>query len=275
MFVFLGVLIGLFGAAIGSFLNVVIYRVPLGKSIVSPPSACGTCGEHVRWYDNIPVLSWFILRGKCRWCGAPFSVRYALVEAGTGIFFVVVGATVVSELLSALTAQELFAVLLKLIALLYLASISVALAMIDLDTHTLPNTIVLPSYIVGAALIAASTLLAGDYDALLRAGIGLIGTFVFYFAVTVVYPAGMGMGDVKLSGVLGLFLAWQGWGAFVVGSFAPFVLGGLFAIVLLVSGRARRKTRIPFGPWMLAGAWIGIFGGEFIGTWYLTLFDLV
>jgi leader peptidase (prepilin peptidase) / N-methyltransferase len=150
----------------------------------------------------------------------------------------------------------------------------VVLALIDLDTHTLPNRIVLPSYVVGVVLLGAASVSSGDYPALLRAGIGMAALWLAYLAMALAYPGGMGFGDVKLAGVLGLYLAWVGWGALAVGAFAAFLLGGLFSIGLIIARKAGRKSGIPFGPWMLAGAWVGIFFGESIASGYLALVGL-
>ena len=264
------------GAAIGSFLNVVIFRVPRGASIVSPRSACTSCGHVIRGIDNVPVISWLALRGKCRDCKAPISIRYPLVELGTAVFFALVAWWAVSGFVAsgALSDSATIALGLTLGAYLYLAAVSVALALIDLDTHTLPNKIVLPAYVVGIALLGASSLASSDYGALLSAGIGLAALWLLYFLMAVLYPGGMGFGDVKLAGVLGLFLGWLGWGSLFVGAFSAFLLGGVFALALLLSGRVSRKGGIPFGPWMLAGAWVGIFAGETIWNSYLALFGL-
>lgn len=262
--------VGVFGSLIGSFLNVVIYRVPAGRSIVSPPSACGNCGARIRQWDNIPVFSWLLLRGRCRDCRSGISVRYPLVELGTAVFFGVVGWWVLSGVLRSSPA----ATVLILVALLYLAAVSVVLALIDLDTHTLPNRVVLPAYPVAAVLLTAAALLAGEPDRLLIGLAGGVALFGLYLLLAVLYPGGMGLGDVKLAGVLGLYLGWLGWGPLVVGAFAAFLLGGLFSLVLVITRRANRKSGIPFGPWMLAGAWLGIFGGEVIATGYLSLFGL-
>jgi leader peptidase (prepilin peptidase)/N-methyltransferase len=266
-------LITILGIVIGSFLNVVVYRVPAGRSIVSPPSACGSCGHAVRRRDNIPVVSWLVLRGRCRDCAAPISARYPLVEAGTGVAFFVVGIAFLPPVMEASSGSQLAAALLALAAVLYLAAVSVALALIDLDTNRLPDVIVLPSYVVGGVLLTASSLLVGEPDALLRAAIALVSLFGLYLVMALAYPGGMGYGDVKLAGVLGMHLGWLGWGSFAVGAFAPFVVGGLFAIGLIVARRAGRKSRIPFGPWMLIGAWIGIFWGEAVFASYLKLFS--
>jgi len=270
---FFVVAVGLFGALIGSFLNVVVWRTPRGESLVHPGSHCPHCNHEIRWFDNIPVVSWLVLRAKCRDCGAPISARYPAVEFSTALFFAGVAFFSVGGVASGFRVDVLpFA--LALIAFLYLASISVALTLIDLDIQRLPNVIVLPAYIVGAVLLATSSLLAGDFDALLRAAIGGTSLFVVYFLMAFLYPGGMGLGDVKLAGVLGIFLGWLGWGPLAVGAFAPFVLGGLFAIALVISKRAGRKSKIPFGPWMLVGAWIGVFAGQPVATWYLELFGL-
>lgn len=271
---------GGFGLLVGSFLNVVAYRVPAGLSIVSPPSACPRCGEQIKPYDNVPVVSWLLLRAKCRSCREPISARYPLVELATGILFIFVALRFWPAIASAIptvgstSTTAAVAGFLTLIAFLYLAAISIALALIDLDTHTLPNKIVLPSYIVGAALLGTSGILAGDYSALITGAVGLVALFALYFAMAIAYPGGMGFGDVKLAGVLGLYLGFLGWGPLVVGAFAAFLLGGIYAIALVVAGKATRKNGIPFGPWMLAGAWVGVFIGGAAWNGYLSLVGL-
>ncbi len=252
--------VAILGLLLGSFLNVVVWRVPRGESIVSPPSACPTCGHAIRPRDNVPVVSWLNLRGRCRDCGAHISVRYPLVEAGTGIAFAL--AAVVTGLSWVLPA------------LLYLVAIGIALALIDLDVHRLPDRIVLPSYGVAALLLAVASWNPGgapDWGALGRAGIGTVGLFAAYFVMVLVYPAGMGFGDVKLAGVLGMYLGWFGWSSLLVGFFAAFLLGGIYSIVLIVTRRAGRKSGVPFGPWMIAGTLVGITAGEAVGSWYAGL----
>ncbi|GAA2047311.1 prepilin peptidase [Leifsonia soli] len=267
---------GVFGALIGSFLNVVVYRVPAGRSIVSPPSACGSCGTEIRPYDNIPVVSWLALRGRCRTCQSAISARYPLVEAATAAAFALVAWWFWAgpQALAATDAAGVTARVLTVVAFLYLTAISIALALIDLDTHRLPNAIVLPSYAVGAVLLGAAALLGGDPFAVARAAIGACALFAFYLILALVRPGGMGFGDVKLAGVLGLFLGFLGWAPLLVGAFAAFLLGGLFSLILLAGGRAGRSSGIPFGPWMLAGAWLGILAGPTIGGAYLALLGL-
>ncbi|WP_426592049.1 prepilin peptidase [Cellulomonas sp. McL0617] len=254
------VLAGVVGLVIGSFLNVVVWRVPRGESVVHPPSACPRCGHAIRSRDNVPVVSWLVLRGRCRDCGNPISARYPLVEAGTGVLF---------ALTAWFTGPSWV-----LPALLYLAAISVALALIDLETHRLPDAIVLPSYGVALALLALASWNPGgeaDWTALGRALIGGVAMFLVYFLLVLVYPRGMGFGDVKLAGVLGLYLGWFGWGALAIGWFSAFLLGGIFSLALVVLGRAGRKSGIPFGPWMLLGAAVGIVAGEPVWSWYLSI----
>lgn len=263
--------LGLFGTLIGSFLNVVVYRVPAGRSIVAPPSACGACGTRIRWHDNLPVLSWLLLRARCRDCGSRISVRYPLVEAGTGVFFGLVVLRFLPAVTAASSVQGVIAAALPIVAFLYLAAISIALALIDLDVRRLPNAIVLPAYGVGAVLLTAAGLLEGDVAALVRAAVGCLALGGMYLLLAVIRPGGMGLGDVKLSGVLGLFLGFLGWAPLVVGAFAAFLLGGVFALGLLAARRVGRSSAIPFGPWMLAGAWVGVFAGQQLAVAYLHL----
>jgi prepilin signal peptidase PulO-like enzyme (type II secretory pathway) len=266
---------GVFGALIGSFLNVVIARVPAGRSVVRPASACGSCGGEIRWYDNVPVLSWLVLRARCRDCSAPISARYPLVELGTALFFGIVAWVFLPEVLTAGSAADALGSALALVAYLYLAAISVALAAIDLDVSRLPNKIVMPAYAVGGALLGASALLSGDPGRLVLAAIGMAAMFGVYLLLALAYPGGMGLGDVKLAGVLGLFTGWLGLAPLVVGFFLAFLLGGAFSIALLAARKASPKSGIPFGPWMLAGAWGGILAGNAVASWYLDVFGLV
>lgn len=252
------------GLLIGSFLNVVVWRVPRGQSVVSPPSACPRCGHRIRGYDNVPVVSWLVLRASCRDCGARISARYPAVEAGTAVLFG--GAAWL-----ALSRQQAWATP----AFAYLAAIGLALALIDVDVHRLPDAIVLPSYGVALALLALASWNPGgpsDWPALGRAAVGAVVLFAVYLAVLLVYPAGMGFGDVKLAGVLGLYLGWVGWGALAIGWFAAFVLGGLYALALLVTRRAHRRSGIPFGPWMVLGAVVGVTAGPALWSAYLGTF---
>ncbi|MBE7194930.1 MAG: prepilin peptidase [Gordonia polyisoprenivorans] len=261
----------LLGVSIGSFLNVVAYRVPAGLSVVRPASACPGCGHAIAGRDNIPVLSWLMLRGRCRECRMRISARYPAIEILTGLAFLAVTLVVVPEMLTAPDAASAVATGIRLVALLYLAAISIALAAIDIDVHRLPDRIVLPSIVVALVLLGASCLVENDAAAALRMVIGGAASFVFYFALAFAKPGGMGLGDVKLAGLLGLYLGCLGWAQLAVGVLAAFVLGGIVGIVLLATRRVRRGGGIPFGPWMLAGAWLGIFIGVPLAGAYLSL----
>lgn len=256
--------IGIFGAMIGSFLNVVAYRLPLKQSIISPPSACTRCNIPIRRYDSIPVISWLILRGRCRNCQGSISKRYPIVELTTGLSF-----SVVAWKFLHLSGSAVF----LLIAFLYLAAMSVVLTLIDLETHTLPNSLVLPGYLVGAIFLSAAGIASSNYGAMLRGAIGAAALWLLYFLMAVAYPEGMGFGDVKFAGLLGLFLGYLGWDALITGGFAAFFFGGLFALSLLLLKRKDFKSGIPFGPWMVVGAWVGVFFGTSVVQGYLSIFS--
>jgi len=268
------VIVGVVGLVIGSFLNVVIYRVPAGISLSRPASACPHCHQPIRSIDNVPIVSWLALRAKCRNCDIAISSRYPLVEAGTALFFTVVALVALSGASGSLTTRSAVSGVLALVAFLYLAAITVALGLIDIDTHTLPNRIVLPGYLVAITLLVAASVVSGHYEALLRAAVGMLALWLAYAAMAFAYPGGMGFGDVKLAGVIGIFLGWAGWGSLAVGALSAFLLGGLYAVGLILLRRANRKSGIPFGPWMLAGAWVGIGVGNILFPAYLSIFGL-
>jgi leader peptidase (prepilin peptidase) / N-methyltransferase len=241
---------------VGSFLNVVIHRVPRDESLVAPGSHCPHCGHPVRRRHNVPVLGWLLLRGRCADCAAPISVRYPLVEAGTAALFTAVAAR--------------FGLSWDLPAYLYLAAVAVALAAIDLDVMRLPDKIVLPSYAVAAALFLPAVLAGHSWSGAARGLIAAALLYALYFGLAVL-PRGMGGGDVKLAPLLGLYLGWLGWSSVAVGAFAGFLLGGLVGALLMLLKRADRGSRIPFGPYMLAGAFLAVFAAAPIASWYTSL----
>jgi leader peptidase (prepilin peptidase)/N-methyltransferase len=254
------VIAGVFGLAIGSFLNVVIYRVPVGESVVSPPSKCPSCSHPIRNRHNVPVFGWLLLRGRCYDCKEPISARYPLVEAATGLLFAAVTwRLLVIDMPWALPAY------------LYLAAAGVALAMIDIDVKRLPDKIVLPSYAVVAVLLIIAAMGGHDWWPLARAAIGAAALFAFYLAIVLIYPAGMGFGDVKLAGVLGALMGYLSWSALIVATFGAFLLGAVVGVVLMATNRGSRKTAIPFGPFMIAFALITVFVGGPLADWYLRL----
>lgn len=238
---------GVLGLLIGSFLNVVVHRVPAGRSVVRPRSACPACAAPIRSRDTVPVVSWLLLGGRCRDCAAAVPLRYPAVEAVTGVLFAALAVTYGRS--GALPA------------LLWVAAAGVALFVIDLDCHRLPDAIVLPSYPVVAALLVAGGAVTGDLPvrrAVLSAGLWL-GVYGALWSVTL--GRGMGLGDVKLAGLLGLALGWVGWGPSVLGLFAGFAAGAAVGAGLLVSGRVTRGEPIAHGPFLLLGAAAGLFVG--------------
>lgn len=250
-----GLLVGL---AVGSFVNVLVWRVPRGESIVRPRSHCPRCQAGIRPRDEVPVVSWLLLRGRCRDCGTTISPRYPLVEVLTAAVFVVLGLRLADEPPA-------------IPAFWWLGAVGVALALIDLETRKLPNVLTLPSYAVGIVGLGLAALTTEGLTPWLRALLGCAALYACYFALAFAYPAGMGFGDVKLAGVLGLYLGWLGWASVIVGAFAGFLLGGVVSIALVLAGRAGRKSAIPFGPFMLAGTLIGILAGQRIADGYLHL----
>lgn len=244
------------GLLIGSFLNVVIWRVPRGESIVSPPSACPDCGHSLRARDNIPVVSWLLLRGRCRDCGEPISKRYPLVELITAAVFALVSLGVPVGVLP---------------AYLWLAGAGVALSVIDIEHKRLPNVIVYPTVVVVGCWLVGASLFNHQPGLVVRTLAAGAALFAFYLVLALVYPAGMGLGDVKLALVLGMALGWLSWSAVVIGSFLAFGLGAVVGVVVIARGRGGRKTAIPFGPFMLTGALLAIFVAQPISAWYLSM----
>jgi leader peptidase (prepilin peptidase)/N-methyltransferase len=259
------------GLIIGSFLNVVISRVPTGESLRTP-SHCPNCQAPIRAHQNVPLVSWIALRRKCAKCQATISARYILVEFVTALAFggVAIGVILQSQQhgIPVISASLVF------IAYAYLAAISIALAVIDIDTGRLPDAITLPAYPVMIVALGAASIPIANWDGLLRAVIGGVALWAFYALLRLIRPDGMGGGDVKLAGVLGAALGYLGWGHLVVGAFAAFIFGGLFGLALLLTRKAGRKTEVPFGPWMLAGAWTGIIFGGHIADWYVGMLNV-
>jgi leader peptidase (prepilin peptidase)/N-methyltransferase len=235
----LAIAAGVLGAAIGSFLNVVVYRLPRGDSLSSPPSRCPVCGQDVRWRDNVPVVSWLVLRGRCRDCEARISARYPLVELATALLFaaVVVAAGADSYVWLGFA----------------LVTLVVPVTLIDLDHRIVPNRILLPAAVAGVALVAVA-----DLDRLpehLAAGAG---AFAFLLVAALIHPKGMGMGDVKLAGVLGIYLGLEVVPALLV----AFLTGAAVGVALLArDGAGARKQGVPFAPFLAFGALVGWFVG--------------
>jgi leader peptidase (prepilin peptidase)/N-methyltransferase len=238
----------LFGLVVGSFLNVVIHRVPRHESVVWPASHCPKCGESIRPLDNVPLLSYLLLRGRCRNCKEPISARYPAVEALTGLLF---GA-----------AASEFGVSLTLLPALVFISALIALAAIDLEHRLLPNVIVGPAALAGLALsILADP--AGWWMYPLSA-VAVAGAL---FGLALFYPAGMGMGDVKMAGMLGAFLGTYAALAVFLGA----ILGALTGGLLMAAGKVKRRSALPFGSFMALGGVICLFGGPELWGLYMNL----
>jgi leader peptidase (prepilin peptidase)/N-methyltransferase len=239
---------GLLGAVFGSFLNVVTYRLPRRESLVKPRSRCTSCGAHVRPYDNVPVLSWVLLRGRCRDCSTRISPRYPLVEAGAALLCV--GAMLTHETAAAIALSVTLVLLL------------VPAALIDLEHRIIPNRLTAAGALLALAL--GTALDPGGEPTRLIAGAAAGG---FLLCAALAYPGGMGMGDVKLAGVMGLFLGSAVAPAILIALLAGVIVGAV--IVARKGARAGRKTAVPFGPFLALGGLVAVFAGQPIVNWYL------
>jgi leader peptidase (prepilin peptidase) / N-methyltransferase len=248
---------GLLGLIAGSFATVVIHRVPRRESVVRPGSRCPACGTPVAWRDNLPVLGWLLLRGRCRSCRSPIPVRYPLVELGMGLLWFAIAARLAAVGLGWAVP-----------AYLALGFICVVLAVIDATTRLLPNRITYPAFpvVLGLLLLASAGL--GDLGRLVRGLIAAMAVGAFFLLLALIYPRGMGLGDVKLAPTLGLALGWLSWGTVAVGVFAGFLLGALAGVATILAMGRSRKSLLPFGPWLVAGALLAVLAGSEVATWY-------
>jgi leader peptidase (prepilin peptidase)/N-methyltransferase len=243
-------LAGLFfapGLAVGSFLNVVAARVPLRRSIVSPPSACMSCSERIAWYDNVPLVSWAVLRGRCRRCGTRIPFVYPAVELITALL--VAGCALAFGLGARFAVAAAF------------CAVLVAVSAIDLEHRIIPNRIVVPA--AAAALVAQTAI-----DPSAEWALAALGASGFLFAAALAYPAGMGMGDVKLALLMGAVLGRTVSVALMAGMLAA-MIPGLYLFAR--HGKAARKMGIPFGPFLAVGSVVALFAGEPLLDAYLKL----
>ncbi len=238
------------GTVLGSFLNVVIYRLPRGQSLVRPGSRCPRCGTPIRAADNVPLLSFLLLRGRCRACRGPIGWRYPLVEAAAGALLVAAwyrhapaGAWV------GLASAAVFS--LSLLAVFF----------IDLDHQIIPNAITYPGLAAGLALAALQ-------GTLVPAVLSAAGAGAFFLLVALVSRGGMGGGDIKLAAMMGAFLGWPG---VAVGLLVAFVVGAAAGLALIAAGRRSRKDAIPFGPALAAGGVVALLAGDVLLRWWLSL----
>ncbi len=240
-------LCALFGLVIGSFLNVVIYRVPRKESIVTPPSACPSCGTQIKARDNIPVLSWVLLRGKCRTCGAAISWQYPVVELLTaGLFAGVAGRFGYDWAVPAYLV--LFAGLL-------------ALSWIDVERMLLPKAIVWPLLALVGGLLLIPAAVYGLWHNYSVAWAFAAGWFLLFFLLNFASPRLLGFGDVRLAAVLGLALGWLGWRYVILGFFVANLIGAVIGITLIVMGKMQRQQQIPYGVFLAAGTAVAVFWG--------------
>ena len=248
MTAFVVTLTGILGLIFGSFGTVAAWRIPRHESIVAGRSKCPRCGAMITAIENVPVLSWLVLRGRCRHCGNPISIRYPLIELTTGALF-------------ALSAAK-FGWSVETFVFAAFFWVLVVLTVIDLDHKLLPNRIVYPAFIIGWAGLVAAAIADGTTDRLLDAAIGSAifgGTF---FVIAMISPRGMGFGDVKLAFVLGTFLGYTRLGLVPLGMFLAFMIGALTGIAVMLLGRGGRKMEIPFGPFLALGTVLAIFAGD-------------
>ena len=241
------VVVGLFGLALGSFLNVVIARVPAGRSLVYPGSACPGCSAPLAWYDNIPVLSFVVLRGRCRTCGMHIAWRYPIVEAITAAVLIL--------------AYVAFGPSAEFLIACVLLPALIVMTAIDLQYQIIPDVITLPGIPIGLLMNLATGRMSW-----IESGLGILVGGGLFFVIIVTSRGGMGGGDLKLGAMLGAFLGWK---ALVFGLFIAIVLGGAIGAVLLLTGRRGRKDPIPFGPFLAAGGAMALFWGEQAFSWWM------
>jgi leader peptidase (prepilin peptidase) / N-methyltransferase len=228
------------GLLVGSFLNVVVHRLPRGESLSHPRSRCVGCGAQIAAYDNVPVVSWLVLRGRCRHCGEPISVRYPAIEALTGATFAAIAAVAGVD-------AELW-------LWLPFGALMIAVAAIDLEHRIVPNKLLAPAAVYAVAAWAVVD--PGFLPEALAAGAG---AFAFLLLAALAYPAGMGMGDVKLAGTIGLYLGL----AVVPALAAAFLAGSAVGIAILIrEGADARKKGVPFAPFLAFGALVGLLAGN-------------
>ncbi len=251
------VLAGLLGLAFGSFANVVIHRVPRRQSVVRPASRCPACGTPIAARDNVPVLGWLLLRGRCRRCLAPISPGYPAVEATMAALWALVAYRLWSDGLAWAVP-----------AYLAVAFVCVVLTVIDARSRLLPNRITYPAFPAVGTLLLVASLALHDLGRMQRGLFAALAVTVLFLLLFLVYPGGMGLGDVKFVPTLGLALGWLSWPVLAVGIFAAFLLGGVIGVAAIVVLRLGRKSLLPFGPWLAAGALLAVLAGSQIASWY-------
>lgn len=251
MNVLISIYVIVLGLLLGSFFNVCIYRIPRGESIVSPPSHCTNCNNHIKWYDLMPVISYIILKGRCRYCKEHISIRYPAVEFLTALLFFLIFLK--------------FGLTFNLVKFLVLASWLIVVGMIDLDTTDVYFSTTITGIIFGSAFMAAGYFLNINPIEFIVGGI-FAGGFI---AIVILLTKGMGWGDAELCVVCGLFLGLK---LSIVMLFLSFIIGGAIGIGLILSKIKSRKDYIPFGPFIAVASLLTLFFGEYIINYYITMF---
>ncbi len=253
---FVVTVLALFGLAVGSFLNVCIHRLPEHKSVVSPGSRCPGCGYALRWYDNIPVISYLLLRGRCRSCRAPISIRYPIIEVVTMVVFLAHYLIIGPDIL--------------LVPRLFFACMLIVLFAIDLEHHLLPNAITLPGIAIGLAfsLLLPPGIIAAALGALIGGGsLWAIGEVYYRFSG----QEGMGGGDVKMLAMIGAFLGWK---LAIVTLVFSSIAGALIGLLVLAIRKGGLKYALPYGTFLALGALIASLFGDQIVAWYVGLYRI-
>ena len=240
------------GLIVGSFITVVAYRVPRGESIIGPRSRCPGCGATIAAYDNVPVFSWLLLRGRSRCCGEPISRRYPLTELALGVLY-------------AATTAVLYDDVTELALGLVFVTILLAITLTDLERRIIPNKVLLVGAVLAVAIAAV-----GDPGSLPERAIAAVGAGGLFFLAALAYPQGMGLGDVKLAAVMGLFLGRN----VAAAIFVALLAGSLFGLTMIARhGTSARKQAIPFGPFLAIGGVVGLLLGDQLVDWYLGTFS--
>ena len=242
------------GVVVGSLLTTMIYRLPHEESLFWPSSRCRSCDEPLRARHTIPLISWLVLRGRCAYCHAHISARYPLVELGTGLLY------------AAITLR--FGMSVQLPAYLFLAAVGVVLALIEFDVRRLPDSVVLPSYVVSVLLLMPAGAADADWRTAARALESMAALWLVFFVLALAYPHAVEMGDAKLAGLLGLYLGWLSWGTVLIGTFGAFFIAAVSAGGVAVGRRGGVTSAVPFAPCLVSAAVLALFVAVPITSWY-------
>lgn len=247
-------MLGGFGVVVGSLLTMLIYRLPREESLLWPSSHCPSCEKPLRARHTVPIVSWLVLHGRCAYCRAHVSVRYPLIELGTGALF------------AAITLR--FGLTVQLPAYLFLAAVGVVLGLIEFDIRRLPDSVVLPSYVVSVLLLMPAGAADADWSTAARAMVSMAAMWLVFFALALAYPNAVEMGDAKLAGLLGLYLGWLSWGTVLIGTFGAFFIAAVSTGSVAVGRRDGSAQAVPFAPCLVAAAVLALFVAVPITSWY-------